>query len=272
MRTQQMLASKACKLVIRCWFGVCYRSQGDVVAVHFVNKEFWLHCIIKSSDTLFIDPVNWELPILLLSSRKVFGECRPPPSNEKESWIQIVNLERHQHLEMSLITLSPYQHLLSTSANLLITLSFFAREINAGKNRTSSLEEGSNSHSNHAPSALTGLHLEAHLIHSNLNFHFDYVPIPIITLFFFFLRLRLFSAHPCRPADLNMLDEHPLICQGRIVIYSTELPPHQSASTHSPSDNQEITRQATSWFIKATSLFSSKQSCHRSTKFAEYFN
>lgn len=125
MRTQQMLASKACKLVIRCWFGACYRSQGDVVAVHFVNKEFWLHCIIKSSDTLFIDPVNSALSVLLPSSRKVFGECRPPPSNEKESWIQIVNLEQRQHLEMSLITLSPYQHMLSTSANLLITFWVF---------------------------------------------------------------------------------------------------------------------------------------------------
>lgn len=237
MRTQQMLASKACKLVIRCWFGACYRSQGDVVAVHFVNKEFWLHCIIKSSDTLFIDPVNWALPILLLSSRKVFGECRPPPSNEKESWIQIVNLERHQHLEMSLITLSPYQHLLSTSANLLITLSFFAREINAGKNRTSSLEEGSNSHSNHAPSALTGLHLEAHLIHSNLNFHFDYVPILIITVFFFFWGWG-YSFWICRTSIPWFVREE------LSTIYSTELPPHQSASTHSPSDNQEITRQA----------------------------
>lgn len=247
MRTQQMLASKACKLVIRCWFGACYRSQGDVVAVYFVNKEFWLHCIIKGSDTLFIDPVNSALSVLLPSSRKVFGECRPPPSNEKESWIQIVNLEQHQHLEMSLITLSPYQHMLSTSANLLITFWVFRPRdkcrqkpnLLVGGRKQPTLKPRSVYLNRASPRGTSDP--------QQFEFSFWLCSNSYYYSFLFFCFLGWGYSLPIHAGLLTWICRTSIpwfVREELSTIYSTELPPHQSASTHPPPDKQEITRQA----------------------------
>lgn len=63
-------AKQASKLVIRHWFTACTCkcSEGDIVAVLFFNKGFWLHCIIRSSDASFVHP----LKIILKLSRKCF--------------------------------------------------------------------------------------------------------------------------------------------------------------------------------------------------------
>lgn len=70
----------------------------------------------------------------------------------------MVDLERHQHLEIGLIisTLSPYQHMFSLSAKSAKNfLSSFSRRKTLAKTGTSSAEKVSKSHWSHAPAYLS---------------------------------------------------------------------------------------------------------------------